>query len=257
MGNSWYIWVCLLVSSKFDKIMEIIDKKQIKNFIKSITIGAGIVSLVPLGLYFWIFRYGLSDNKVDWGIFGDFVGGIVGTIFSLLAVIFSLISIYISLKIAARIHDSEKELHKENIAHDNERFSREKNLIELQNKPFPHIDINRALNKIQIVISNQGPGTLVIKNWQVIYNDIEYKNYGDLLDKIFDKGLTFGHETSSKLIIATGTSKDLLDIFEDEFNDKSKITYCSKILINSKIKIEYEDIFENKFDLVEDLNDQE
>jgi uncharacterized membrane protein len=237
--------------------MEIVNSKEIKRFVFIISILIILFTIIPIAIYLITFNGTLSDSQTVWGAFGDYFGGIIGTLFNLIAVIFSLVSIYITLKIATRIHENEQKFNAENIEREGQKTIQETILIHKQNKPFPHVDINRAVNKSEIIISNQGPGTLIIKKWLVIHADKEYKNYGDLLDIIFNEKLTFGRETSSKLIIATGASKALLDIEENDFNNMGELTSCNEILIKSKIKIEYEDIFENKFELIEDLSEQE
>lgn len=237
--------------------MEIVNSKEIKKFVLIVSILIILFTIAPIAIYLLKFNGNISNSQSTWGAFGDYFGGIIGTLFNLIAVIFSLVSIYITLKIATRIHENEQKFNTENIQRESQKSINETLLIHKQNKPFPHVDINRSLDKTEIVISNQGPGTLIIKNWYVVHNDIEYKNYGDLLDKIFNKKLTFGHETSSRIIIATGAFKTLFDISEVDFNNKGQLTLSNETLINSFIKIEYEDIFENEFVLIENLRDQE
>jgi uncharacterized membrane protein len=238
--------------------MEIVNSEAIRRFVLIIIILILLFTIFPIIIYAYTFDGNLSDSQTVWGAFGDYFGGIIGTLFNLIAVIFSLISIYITLKIATRLHENEQKFNIESVERETQRSMREIELIYKQNKPFPHVDINRNETNSEIIISNQGPGTLIIKNWCVLYEDKLYKSYGDLLDKKFKNGILFGHETSSKLIIATGSSKDLLDIEASEVkNTKQQLELCNQLLIKSKIKIEYEDIFENKFEIVEDLSEHE
>ncbi|MVM29310.1 hypothetical protein GO755_04640 [Spirosoma sp. HMF4905] len=37
--------------------------------------------------YYQFHKYGLSDNPANWGVFGDYIGGIVGSIFSIISVV--------------------------------------------------------------------------------------------------------------------------------------------------------------------------
>ena len=48
-------------------------------------LAAIVLLVVVLCLYFWRFHEGFSSENADWGTFGDFVGGTLNPIFSLLA----------------------------------------------------------------------------------------------------------------------------------------------------------------------------
>ncbi len=54
-----------------------------------------ILLLIVLSIYFWNFHNSFSANKVEWGIFGDFVGGTLNPLFALL----SLFAILYTIKI--------------------------------------------------------------------------------------------------------------------------------------------------------------
>lgn len=46
-----------------------------------------VVSVVPIAIYWWNFHnYGLSDDPADWGVFGDYIGGIYSVIIAILVV---------------------------------------------------------------------------------------------------------------------------------------------------------------------------
>lgn len=236
--------------------MEIVNSKAIKRFVIIISIFIFLFTIIPILMYLYTFNGSLSNSQSVWGAFGDYFGGIIGTLFNLIAVIFSLISIFITLKIATRIHENEQKLYLDGVERERKRTEQEIELIHKQNKPYPHFDINRSGDNSEIILSNQGPGTLIIKNWCVMYEDKFYKNYGDLMDNVFKEVIFFGHETSSKLIISTGHSKDLFNInIGTHKNTKQQLELCNQILIKSKIKIEFEDIFENHFELIEDLSE--
>lgn len=53
-----------------------------------------IFALSPMGIYCWKFKnYSISDNPADWGVFGDYVGGIYGGFFVCLI---TLLAIYLA-----------------------------------------------------------------------------------------------------------------------------------------------------------------
>lgn len=45
---------------------------------KSILFSLIVITLAPLGLYFYNFGYGLSPENTDWGAFGSYAGGVYG-----------------------------------------------------------------------------------------------------------------------------------------------------------------------------------
>ena len=215
----------------------------------------GVFAISSIVTYFINFSEVLSDSQADWGAFGDYFGGVVGTLFNLIAVIFSLVSIYVTLKIAKYIHKYEQGLNEDNYNREIQKQEKEIELLHKQNKPFPYFEMNGTSNITEILISNQGPGTLIIKKWSVICEDKEYKNFEELLEAKFGKGLKYGRERYSKLAIASGLSIMLLSIPEDEDINIGKLNLCNNVLSNSKIKIVYEDIFENEFEKIEELSD--
>jgi hypothetical protein len=46
-----------------------------------------IIALICLGVYIFNFPGGLSGNQADWGTFGDFMGGVLNPIVSLVTLI--------------------------------------------------------------------------------------------------------------------------------------------------------------------------
>ena len=49
-----------------------------------------VILLLPIIIYVWHFHsYPISDNPVDWGTFGDYIGGIYSVLVALLAVYIS------------------------------------------------------------------------------------------------------------------------------------------------------------------------
>lgn len=60
-------------------------RKFIKNNIKLVIIVCVIFTLAPIAIYSLRFRsYSISDNPADWGVFGDYIGGIYGGFFTCL-----------------------------------------------------------------------------------------------------------------------------------------------------------------------------
>ncbi|HEY1192789.1 hypothetical protein [Flavobacterium sp.] len=239
--------------------MEIVNSQIIKKFVAILCISSGLISLITIMAYFCNFDGEISKSQAIWGAFGDYIGGVLGTFFNLLAVVFSIISIYITLKIAVKIHEIEDRNIRENIQRDNERFTQEKELIKRQNMPFPHFDYDRLYNNLNIILSNQGPGPLIIKNWEIIFDNVSFTNFGKLIDqKLTDKDyISLSYERLSKHVISSGSSTSLLKINDGQTlspKQKKYLNDCNDLLTKCRIKISYEDIFENQYEAEEDLS---
>ena len=86
---------------------------------------------VPIGFYMSVFgSRRLSDDPADWGVFGDFIGGSINPLLALL-------NVGIFVYIAIRLHDLETE--REYELHD-----LEKDLTQLQVRPYFHLHLCRA-----------------------------------------------------------------------------------------------------------------
>jgi hypothetical protein len=209
-----------------------------------------------------MFNANLSESQTVWGAFGDYIGGILGTFFNLLAIVFSIVSIYITLKIAERIHEIESKNITDNIQREKEKNEKEIELIQKQNKPFPHLDYNKYPTRLDIILSNQGPGAMIITNWEIICENKIYLQFGHLLssrlsDPQYNK-FYVSYERLSKHVISSGSSTRLLEIVKED-KDPIKLferfmTESKQIISTCKVKIYYEDIFENKFVSEEDLS---
>lgn len=86
--------------------------KKIRKFIKNnkwlAIIICAIFALIPIGIYCWKFRcYSISDNPADWGVFGDYIGGIYGGFFTC---IITVLAIYLARALAKKDQIKEKQI---------------------------------------------------------------------------------------------------------------------------------------------------
>lgn len=59
-----------------------------------------IFTIAPICVYFWTFRsYSISDDPNDWGVFGDYIGGIYGGFFTCLI---TILAIYLARALTKR-----------------------------------------------------------------------------------------------------------------------------------------------------------
>lgn len=205
-------------------------------------------------MYFREFGGNLSSSQTTWGAFGDFISGTIGTVFSLVSVIFSIGGIYITLKIAERLNKNEQNFQTATQTRESARFEKEIELLEKQNKPLPHVDFNRYSDRCEVVLSNQGLGTLIIIDWEIIVNQKTFKNFGKMLDEDFSFILKYGNENLNRLSITTGSTKKLFEAFMEPTMPKP-YNDCLELIEKTAIKIKYKDIFDNEFLLEEDLRE--
>jgi hypothetical protein len=92
------------------------QKNQIPKWLLILVLFSVSVAIILIGLYFWKFsgfrlyfwEY-LSEKKDEWGQFGDYVGGILNPLFSLIALCALLYTIQLQSK---EMHDSTLQLQK-------------------------------------------------------------------------------------------------------------------------------------------------
>jgi hypothetical protein len=244
--------------------MEIVNSTLIKKFVLIVCLATLLLTTVPLLLYIIKFDANLSEIHADWAAFGDFVGGIIGTLFSLVAAVFSLFSIYITLRIATQIHLNEQKFNAENIEREKERFEREIELVHKQNKPYPTLNFNKYPYKSDVTLENQGPGTLIITKVEINYGGNVYTDFGILLKTTITElkflEVFYMYNPSYKHVVNSGGQKFLFELNAEDKNQtiNEKLFYefnsrCVDIISKAKVVLYYEDIFENQYFVEEDL----
>jgi hypothetical protein len=68
--------------------MKICKIKQFKYYLEIISFLLILLVISAIILYFRVFNDNLSKNQTDWGLFGDYIGGVVGTISTLIAFVY-------------------------------------------------------------------------------------------------------------------------------------------------------------------------
>lgn len=233
--------------------MEIVNSKEIKQFVLIIAIITIAFIAIPILVYFINFNGSLSDDHTRWATFGDYIGGIVGTLFNLIAVLFSLISIYITLQIATRIHENEQKFNQENIAREADRFKKEIELTHKQNKPFPHLHLTKFGEETKIMLCNYGTGPMIVKELKISYNEKVYSDFADLIVKLVTPPkniacVDFLVNNDEEHIIPSDGEKILFfaKATKIEINDFHHFQLaCRAVFKNIILEIKFEDIFEN------------
>lgn len=218
--------------------------KQLKNGIIIASIIAGLASITPIVIYFCFFSTNrLSNDPVNWGVFGDYFAGTTGTILSFLAVLLALVSIFITATIAETIQKNEFTFWTNRAAED-------LNLFQKQNKPYIYVDLSRADNKISIKVQNNGLGPLIITDWKIVYDGKEeYTNFSNLLSSkeiYVDENTSITHNSAPQHILSPSAEKSLLEVKPSHENTSKyllTLTGVQMLLKQSVLIIDYEDIF--------------
>ncbi len=212
-----------------------------------------LLSLVPIVIYWCQFK-SLSNNPSDWGTFGDYVGGISGTFLTFLAVLFSLTSLYFTASISQKIQENEFKFNEK-------QAEKQLDILRQQNKPYPFLHLSKYNRLTAVTIQNMGLGPLVIKSWKVTYDEKEdFKSFRHLLEEKFfntQRHMVVGYNSSPQHILAPNTQKKLLRVRPDGDADdgfKNDHAELRAILKKTEVFIQYEDVFENRFDLRKKLD---
>ena len=213
-----------------------------------------VVSLIPVGIYWCEFKGRLFSTKPgDWGVFGDFVGGISGTVLSFFAVLFSLTSIYFTGKIAERVQEGEFKFNEE-------QANTQLKTLHQQNKPYPFIHLSKYKNLTAVTIQNMGLGPLIITRWEVLHRTRSFKSFRHLFHTTFNKqseDIELRWNSAPQHILAPNSQKRLLKISPGTNTKEAFQLYHSElrnILKDCEISMNYEDVFGNKFKLTKKLD---
>jgi len=215
-----------------------------------------LISLIPLLFYYIKFKeYEISNSPTDWADFSTYLSGTTGVLLSFFAVTFALISIYFTTRIAKYIQIKDLEFN-------TKQKELELKLTYSQNKPYPYLDLAKLPNKTSITLQNMGLGTLIIRKIQIRYNEAEnFDSFRHLfLSKLTDVNtecINIEMNTAPNHVLGPNTDKFLLKIAPsaDENEDfKNYQLMCRNILKDCEVLLEYEDIFENKFEYKKELS---
>ena len=214
-----------------------------------------IIAFIPVAIYWYKFKnLTVSSNINDWALFGNYVGGISGTLLTFFAVIFSLTTIYFTAKISKQIQDNE-------FAFNEKQSNEQLKTLHQQSKPYPYLHLSKYNKLTAVTIQNMGLGPLIITSWNITYDGIEnYRSFRHLLVKKYlakPESVEVSYNSAPQHILAPNTHKRLLKIkpsgraeenFEKDHSDLRKLLEKSEVFIN------YEDIFGNKFQMQKKLD---
>lgn len=236
--------------------LEKLDLKQINIYIFRLIILILVISFVPLLIYLINFKdYEISSTPSDWSEFSTFISGTTGVLLSFFAVLLALLSLLITTIVAKSIQTKDFEFNQK-------QKELEIKITHSQNKPYPYLDLTNYPTRTSITLQNMGLGTLIVSNVIIRYNSNEdYKSFRRLFteklanDNTEDLKITMN--TAPNHVLGPNTDKSLLEITpstSENENAKKNQQIFRDLLKDCEILMEYEDIFENKFEYRKELS---
>lgn len=200
------------------------EKKLIKKFV----IASSIIILIPVVVFIINFSGKLISGKIEhWAQFGDYVGGVINTVISLLNLV---VLIYITKWLK-----------------DVEDHRNSQNLRDLA-RPYPDFMFSKVENALEIKVKNCGLGPLVITD--LYFTNEEGKKITQVQDLVINKGIVKKFLYSGVIDNHWAISKDVEEtIFRVEFADWRSLISSGQIMkqidyLNSlSVTIHYKDIY--------------
>jgi len=191
--------------------------------------------LVPLSYFLFFNQNELSKNPESWAQFGDFFGGILNPIISLINLI---ILTYLSIRLVK------------------DENNRNKWTLQELARPYGDFSFTKEHYRLTISVKNCGLGPMIIKNIQIIKNDEIHNDFEEIISQThLPKNIRIHvYKISTHSIISKENSASLLRI-EGE-NTTETIDFFKEIyprLSSYTIKLEYEDMYKRK---METLNEK-
>lgn len=187
---------------------------------------------VPLSYYIHFHKFGLSNNPESWGQFGDFFGGVLNPIISLINLI---ILTYLSIRVV--------------------KIDEERNKWTLQElaKPFGDISFDKSPWSISIQIHNCGLGPMIIKEISIINDDGQvFNNFSPIVKPNNPNiNVTIGaFKINNQCVISKDSELNILDIQGDK-NDHIYLQYIKDIdlkLKDYRIEVKYQDMYHRQME---------
>lgn len=203
-----------------------------------------IVITIPILIYAinfwgdWQFSTGIwSKDRAVWGVFGDFIGGTLNTILNFIILLFSMINMYLSITLTLKVHEDTQNLQKRQVI------------------PYSLISTVYDSSNFKFEIKNAGLGPLIVKSIKCSNNGNTKKYIHELLPgELIEETKSFTtYFEFTKLVISPNETIELFGIRPSEiypelnFKLSKYIDNFRSILDNTKIELEYTDIYGNQY----------
>ena len=209
-----------------------LKKIHIYIFFAIVLITVALSVLGPLGLYIYNFRgSSLSSNPDDWASFGDYLGGTINTLFSILN--FAAV-----IGLAFVIYYLETE--------------REEKIQSIALRPFIEIYNELRPGKLSIKLKNIGNGPAKINHISIVKGSSTYTELSKLLPPSPSKDMRPSEVIiEPETYLGAGDEIDLLLISGNTARNEDFVSYLDRaleMLSEVEIVVGYSDIFHKKMD---------
>lgn len=207
-----------------------LKKRYIYIFSATVLITVALLALGPLGLYLYNFRgSSLSSNPDDWASFGDYLGGTVNTLFSMLNFAAVIGLAFVIYKLETR---------------------REVEIQSIALRPFIEIYNELKPEKLSIKLKNIGNGPAKINHIEIIKDSSKYTELSKLLPPSPNKNMGPSEViVDPETYLGAGDKINLLLISRNTAEHNDFVSYLDEvleILSEAEIVVSYTDIFHKK-----------
>ncbi len=215
-----------------------------KKLIKKLWIATAILVLLIVFVYVLNFsKNGVSKNPENWGQFGDFFGG---TLNAILSIINFIVLSFLTLKIV-EIEES-----------------RNSKILAESVKPVAVFEFEIGVDELKIDLYNAGLGPLFIKELVIFspITNITYKDFKEVIDSVkFEKYRpNYIASRSNETIIRKDQANNLLHIDLQKDSDMSisiqerreNLKILKSELSSLRLRLFYTDMYKNEMETIED-----
>ena len=220
------------------------DIFKTKKLIKKLWIGTAVLVGIILLIYVVNFvQSGISKNPENWGQFGDFFGG---TLNALLSIINFIVLTFLTLKIVEIEETRNSKMLAESV------------------KPIGVFEFETGVNILKIDLYNAGLGPIFVKELKIISpsKNADYKDFKQIIDSIkFEKYRPpYTASRSNETIIRKDQFNNLLHIdlgkdLDSKYSIEEKrksLNLLKNELSSLKLRLIYADMYKNEMELLED-----
>lgn len=215
-----------------------------KRLVKKLWIGTAVI--VGLIILFYITNFarnGISKNPEDWSQFGDFFGG---TLNAVLSIINFIVLTFLTIKIVEIEETRNSKILAESV------------------KPVGVFELEVSVDELKIELYNAGLGPLFIKELQIVSSttNVIFKDFKEFIDTIKFEKYKPNYITSrmNESIIRKDQFYSILHIdlaididINVSIQEKRKTLLILKNEIsNLKLRLRYTDMYKNEMEIIED-----
>nr|WP_299214175.1 hypothetical protein [uncultured Allomuricauda sp.] len=184
-------------------------------------------------------KYGISESTENWGQFGDYIGGLLNPIISIINL---AILTYLSIKLV-KIENNRNEWTLKELA-----------------RPYGEFIFNREPGQLEILVKNFGLGPMIITNIEITNSDNTNHDSFEFLSTEFNDKLSFTFRrfglSQNHAALSKGEKIVLLRIKGDakNANYKEMFNRIIEIVNSNSINIKYSDMYEREIGAISEVS---